>query len=47
MCSVWMSEPRAIFELYIINYSVFINKAECVYCAVRTGSLYKNAYVLS
>jgi len=35
----WISEQIAIISLYSINLSVFITKAESVYCAVRTGSL--------
>ena len=38
--SVWISEQTAIISLYSINWLVFITKTECVYCAVRTGSLY-------
>ena len=30
----------AIISLYSINWLVFITETECVYCAVRTGSLY-------
>ena len=40
MCLVWMSEQTAIIFLYSINWLVFITETECVYCAVRTGSLY-------
>ena len=40
MCFVWISEQTAIISLYSINWLVFITKTECVYCAVRTGSLY-------
>ena len=29
-----------IISLYNINWLVFIAETECVYCAVRTGSLY-------
>jgi hypothetical protein len=39
MCFVWISEQTAIISLYSINWLVFITEAECVYCAVRTGSL--------
>jgi len=39
MCFVWISEQTAIISPYSIQLSVFINKAESVYCAVRTGSL--------
>jgi len=30
----------AIISLHSINWLVFITDTECVYCAVRTGSLY-------
>jgi len=30
------------YFLYSINWLVFITETECVYCAVRTGSLYIN-----
>jgi len=40
MCFVWISEQPAIISLYNINWLVFITETECVYCAVRTGSLY-------
>jgi hypothetical protein len=30
----------AIIYLYSINWLVFITERQCVYCAVRTGSLY-------
>jgi hypothetical protein len=39
MCFVCISEQTAIISLYSINRLVFITEAECVYCAVRTGSL--------
>jgi hypothetical protein len=35
----WISEQTAFISLCSINLSVFITKAENVYCAVRTGSL--------
>jgi hypothetical protein len=38
MCFVWISEQTAIISLYSINWLVFITEAECVCCAVRTGS---------
>jgi len=41
MCFVWIWEQTAIISLYSINWLVFITETECVYCAVRTGSLYK------
>jgi len=40
MCFVWISEQTAIISLYNINWLVFITETECVYCAVRTGTLY-------
>jgi len=42
MCFVWISEQIAIISLYNINWLVCITESECVYCAVRTGSLYIN-----
>jgi hypothetical protein len=39
MCFVWISEQTAIISLYSINWLVFITETECVYCALRTGSL--------
>ena len=39
MCFVWISEQTAIISLYSINWLVCITETECVYCAVRTGSL--------
>ena len=39
MCFVWIWEQTAIISLYNINWLVFITETECVYCAVRTGSL--------
>ena len=39
VCSVWISEQTAIISLYSINWLDFITKTECVYSAVRTGSL--------
>ena len=40
VCFVWIWEQTAIISLYSINWLVFITETECVYCAVRTGSLY-------
>ena len=40
MCSVWISEQTATCATYSTNWLVFIIETECVYCAVRTGSLY-------
>ena len=39
MCFVWIWEQTAIISLYSTNWLVFITEMECVYCAVRTGSL--------
>jgi len=39
MCFVWILEQTAIISLYSINWLVCITETECVYCAVRTGSL--------
>jgi len=39
-CFVCIWEQTAIISLYIINWLVCITETECVYCAVRTGSLY-------
>ena len=40
MFFVWITEQTAIISLYSINWLVFVTETECVYCAVRTGSLY-------
>ena len=40
MCFVWIWEQTAIISLYSINWLVCITETECVYWAVRTGSLY-------
>ena len=40
MCFVWIWEQTAIISPYNINWLVCITETECVYCAVRTGSLY-------
>ena len=40
MCFVWIWEQTAITSLYSINWLVCITEMKCVYCAVRTGSLY-------
>ena len=40
VCFVWISEQTAIVSLNSNNWLVFITETECVYCAVRTGSLY-------
>ena len=39
MCFVWISEQTAIILQYSIKWLAFITETECVYCAVRTGSL--------
>jgi len=36
---VRISEQTAIISLYSIDWLVYITETECVYCAVRTGSL--------
>ena len=38
--SLWIWQQTAIISLYNINGLVFITETGCVYCAVRTGSLY-------
>jgi len=40
MCFVLIWEQTAIISLYSINWLIVITETECVYCAVRTGSLY-------
>jgi hypothetical protein len=35
MCFAWISEQTAIISLYGINWLVFINETEWVYCAAR------------
>jgi len=40
MYFVWIWEQTAIISLYNINWLVCIIETECVYCAVRTESLY-------
>jgi len=44
-CFVWIWEQRAITSLYSINWLVFITETGCVYCAVRTGSLYTGLFI--
>jgi len=39
MCFVWISEQTAIISLYSFNWLLCITETECVYCAVRTGSV--------
>jgi hypothetical protein len=43
---VRISEQTVTFDLYIINWLVFITVVESVYSAVRTDYLYKADYVL-
>ena len=40
MCFVLISEQTAFISLYSINWLLFVTETQCVYCAVRTGSLY-------
>ena len=40
ICFVWIWEQTAIISLYSIDWLVCVTETECVYCAVRTGSLY-------
>ena len=47
MCFAWIWEQTAIISLYNINWLVFITETECVYCAVRTGSLYIGSLTFS
>ena len=44
---MWISERTATFDLYVINWLVFITVVESVYCAVRFDSLYRADYVSS
>ena len=44
MCFVWIWQQTAIISLYSINWLVFITKTYCVYCAVRTWSLYHSVW---
>jgi len=47
MCFVWIWEQTAIISQYSINWLVFITETGCVYCAVRTGSLYTASLTFS
>ena len=47
ICFVWIWEQTAIISLYSINWLVCITETECVYCAVRTGSLYTASLTFS
>jgi hypothetical protein len=41
LCVLWVSQNKQpLFPPYNINWLVFITEMVCVYCAVRTGSLY-------
>jgi hypothetical protein len=39
LCFAWIWEQTATISLYSINWLVCITETQCVYCAVRTGSL--------
>ena len=43
-CFVRITEQTATFALYIFDWLAFITVVESIYCAVRTGSLYKADY---
>jgi len=47
VCFVWISKQTAIISLYNVNWLVCITETECVYCAVRTGSLYTTSLTFS
>ena len=47
MCFVWIWEQTAIISPYNINGLVFTTEMECVYCEVRTGSLYTASLTFS
>jgi len=47
MCFMWIWEQTAIISLYNINWLVFITETVCVYCAVRTGSLFSKRCINS
>ena len=40
MCFIWISGQIVIISLYSVDWLVCITETECVYCAVRAGSLY-------
>ena len=44
MCFMWIWEQTAIISLLSINWLVFITEKECVYCAVRTESIYNSTF---
>ena len=39
LCFIWISGQTAYIYLHSINWLDFVSETECVYCAVRTGSL--------
>jgi hypothetical protein len=52
VCFVWIWEQTAIISLFSVNWLVCNTVTECVYCAVRTGSInatqaQRNMYILS
>ena len=47
MCFVLIWEQTAIISLYSINWLVCVTVTECVYCAVRTVSLYTASLTFS
>jgi len=47
MCFVWIWEQTATTSLYSTNWLVFITETQCVYCSVRTGSLYTASLTFS
>ena len=47
MCFVWIWEQTAIISLYSINWLICVTETECVYRAVRTGSLYTASLTFS
>jgi hypothetical protein len=47
MCFVWIAEQTAIISLYSINWLIFVTETDCVYCAVRIGSLYTASLTFS
>jgi hypothetical protein len=40
VCFMWICEQTAIISLHSINWLHFVTETECIYCTVRTGSLY-------
>jgi len=45
LCFVFIWEQTAVCATYSINWLVFITEMECVYSAVRTGSLNKAVFL--